>query len=116
MFTHREGHRLLGRVSVTLADVMRGAGFPDTLSYAFSIYDPHGWRFHPAWGFCLPGCAGVPVRHAAAGCGQNLLVCGKALPMEQDALNDARMAPDVMATGYLAGRVAGAAEHCETAG
>lgn len=47
-------------------------------------------------------------------------VCGKALPMEQDALNYARMAPDVMVTGYLAGRVAGAgggaAERCETAG
>ena len=40
--------------------------------------------------------------------------------MEQDALNYARMAPDVMVTGYLAGRVAGAgggaAERCETAG
>ena len=43
-------------------------------------------------------------------------VCGKAMPMEQDALNYARMAPDVMVTGYLAGRVAGAAERCETAG
>ena len=47
-------------------------------------------------------------------------VCGKALAMEQDALNYARMAPDVMVTGYLAGRVAGAgggaAERCETAG
>ena len=109
---------MLGRVSVTLADVMRGAGFPDTLP----PMTPMGGAStrQDGWDFCLPGCAGVPVRHAAAGCGQNLLVCGKALPMEQDALNYARMAPDVMVTGYLAGRVAGAgggaAERCETAG
>ncbi|MCI5765430.1 MAG: hypothetical protein MR219_02060 [Clostridiales bacterium] len=36
-----------------------------------------------------------------------MLVRGKALSMDQDALNYARMAPDVMCVGYLAGRVAG---------
>ena len=113
---------MLGRVSVTLADVMRGAGFPDTLSYAFSTYDPHGWSFHPTGrlGLLPARMRRCPCAPCCRGMWTNLLVYGKALPMEQDALHYARMAPDVMVTGYLAGRVAdaggGAAERCETAG
>ena len=51
--------------------------------------------------------APVPLRALLPREIDNMLVRGKALSMDQDALNYARMAPDVMCVGYLAGRVAG---------
>ena len=113
MLTPREGRRLCGRVCVTLEDVMRGTAFADTLCHTFSTYDPHGRSFHPAGRLGLlpaqdaPRYAPVPLRALLPREIDNLLVCGKALSMDQDALNYARMAPDVMCVGYLAGRVAG---------
>lgn len=113
MLTPREDRRLCGRVCVTLEDVMRGNAFADTLCHTFSTYDPHGRSFHPSGRLgLLPAqdatrYAPVPLRALLPRGIDNMLVCGKALSMDQDALNYARMAPDVMCVGYLAGRVAG---------
>lgn len=113
MLTPREDRRLCGRVCVTLEDVMRGSAFADTLCHTFSTYDPHGRSFHPSGRLGLlpaqdaPRYAPVPLRALLPREIDNMLVCGKALSMDQDALNYARMAPDVMCVGYLAGRVAG---------
>ena len=77
------------------------------------LHDPHGRSFHPAGRLRLlpaqdaPRYAPVPLRALLPREIDNMLVCGKALSMDQDALNYARMAPDVMCVGYLAGRVAG---------
>lgn len=113
MLTPREDRRLCGRVCVTLEDVMRGTAFADTLCHTFSTYDPHGRSFHPSGRLgLLPAqdatrYAPVPLRALLPREIDNMLICGKALSMDQDALNYARMAPDVMCVGYLAGRVAG---------
>lgn len=109
MLTPREGRRLCGRVCVTLEDVMRGSAFADTLCHTFSTYDPHGRSFHPSGRLgLLPAqdatrYAPVPLRALLPREIDSMLVCGKALSMDQDALNYARMAPDVMCVGYLAG-------------
>lgn len=77
------------------------------------LHDPHGRSFHPAGRLrLLPAqdatrYAPVPLRALLPREIDNMLVCSKALSMDQDALNYARMAPDVMCVGYLAGRVAG---------
>lgn len=77
------------------------------------LHDPHGRSFHPAGRLRLlpaqdaPRYAPVPLRALLPREIDSMLVCGKALSMDQDALNYARMAPDVMCVGYLAGRVAG---------
>ena len=77
------------------------------------LNDPHGRSFHPAGRLrLLPAqdatrYAPVPLRALLPREIDNMLVCGKALSMDQDALNYARMALDVMCVGYLAGRVAG---------
>ena len=77
------------------------------------LHDPHGRSFHPAGRLrLLPAqdatrYAPVPLRALLPREIDNMLVRGKALSMDQDALNYARMAPDVMCVGYLAGRVAG---------
>ena len=77
------------------------------------LHDPHGRSFHPAGRLrLLPAqdatrYAPVPLRALLPREIDNMLVRGKALSMDQDALNYARMAPDVMCVGYLAGRVTG---------
>ena len=77
------------------------------------LHDPHGRSFHPSGRLgLLPAqdatrYAPVPLRALLPREIDNMLVRGKALSMDQDALNYARMAPDVMCVGYLAGRVAG---------
>ena len=66
------------------------------------LHDPHGRSFHPAGRLGLlpaqdaPRYAPVPLRALLPREIDNMLVCGKALSMDQDALNYARMAPDVM--------------------
>lgn len=91
---------------------MRGTTFEDTLCHTFSTYDPHGRSFHAAGRLGLlpaqdaPRYAPVPLRALLPREIDNLLVCGKALSMDQDALNYARMAPDVMSVGYVAGLLA----------
>ena len=69
------------------------------------LHDPHGRSFHPAGRLGLlpaqdaPRYAPVPLRALLPREIDNMLVCGKALSMDQDALNYARMAPDVMCVG-----------------
>ena len=112
MLTVREGRRLCGRACVTLEDVVRGVTPPDTLCHGFSTYDPHGRSFRLAGRLGLlpaqdsPRYVPVPYGAMLPKEVDNLLVCGKALSMDQDAMNYARMSPDVMCVGYLAGRIA----------
>lgn len=71
------------------------------------LHDPHGRSFHPAGRLrLLPAqdatrYAPVPLRALLPREIDNMLVCGKALSMDQDAFNYARMAPDVMCVGAI---------------
>lgn len=71
------------------------------------LHDPHGRSFHPSGRLgLLPAqdatrYAPVPLRALLPREIDNMLVRGKALSMDQDALNYARMAPDVMCAGAI---------------
>ncbi|GEM_PF-1156046 len=71
------------------------------------LHDPHGRSFHPAGRLRLlpaqdaPRYAPVPLRALLPREIDNMLVCGKALSMDQDVFNYARMAPDVMCVGAI---------------
>ena len=71
------------------------------------LHDPHGRSFHPSGRLgLLPAqdatrYAPVPLRALLPRKIDNMLVCGKALSMDQDALNYARMALDVMCAGAI---------------
>ncbi len=112
MLTVRESRRLKGRAYLTLRDVMRGETPRDTIYHAYSTHDPHGRCLS------LPGRLGImpalgKARYVPVPYGtllprevDNLLVCGKALSMDQESFNYIRMAPDIMCVGYLAGWIA----------
>lgn len=112
MMTVRESRRIRGKACIKLSDVFRGRTGPDTIYEAMSDYDTHSRCF------TISGRFGVlamhaPIKFTSVPYGallpetvDNLIVCGKAISVEQDLVAYLRMCPDVMCIGYAAGMAA----------
>ena len=112
MMTVRESRRIEGRECIRLSDVFRGRTGPDVIYEAMSDYDTHSRSF------TLNGRLGVlpmhaPIQFTSVPYGalmprkiDNMLVCGKAISVEQDVVAYLRMCPDIMCTGHAVGLAA----------
>ena len=112
MLTVRESRRIVGRDCIKLSDVFRGKTGPDTIYEAMSDYDTHSRCFTMAGRFGVLAMH-APIKFTSIPYGallpkqvDNLLVCGKALSVEQDLIAYLRMCPDIMCLGYATGMAA----------
>lgn len=103
--TVRESRRVHGRTRITFRNAVRETHYADALCEAYSTYDPHGRCLH-LWGRLglLPALGkaryvSIPLRAVTVSEAFNLLIAGKAISCDQDALNYIRMSGDVATLG-----------------
>ncbi len=108
----RERRRIVGDFTLDWVDQINQRTFPDSIVYAQSDYDSHGYQIHPF--FMLrparpPGDSRyqyhsyVPYRCLLPKGVEGMLVVGIALSVHRDALPIVRMQPDQQNLGYAAG-------------
>lgn len=103
----RERRRIVGDFTVTLLDQMAGRTYPDTIVYAMTNYDTHGYTVSPHsqlkhplrtrfWSY-------LPYRCLLPKGLDGILVSGIGISAHRDAQPLVRMQPDVQNQGYAAG-------------
>ena len=109
----RERRRIVGDVTVTELDVVRGRTWPDTVMHGKSNYDMHGFSTSPLFMFYEHPSgdtdADLPFRALLPAGLEGLLATGLGISATRDAMPILRMQPDVMNQGWAAGLAAAAA-------
>ncbi len=110
MIQTRERRRITGEKTLTPVDVAMQRTFADTIGYANSSFDSHGFVVHPLFALKAPAHAKYPtyIPYGALIPKEvdGLLVAGIGLSVHRDAVASVRMQPDVQNLGYAAGRAA----------
>ncbi|MFZ7945928.1 FAD-dependent oxidoreductase [Neobacillus sp. 19] len=104
----RETRRIDGRYALTIADVVEGRKFEDTIAlsgYPIDIHDPSG-KGVQAKDIEGDGSYGIPYRCLIPKQIENLLVAGRCMSTTHEALATTRLTPSAMATGQAAGTAA----------
>ncbi|MBI4979652.1 MAG: FAD-dependent oxidoreductase [Spirochaetes bacterium] len=112
LINSRERERIVGDYTLDWIDIAASRTFPDSIVYAKSDYDSHGWQIHPY--FALRPMrdptnqrrnffAYVPYRCILPSGIDGMLVVGLATSAHRDALPIIRMQPDLHNQGYAAG-------------
>jgi len=103
----RERRRIVGDVTITPMDLILGRTWPDTVCYAKSNFDSHGFTVHPIFFAMPPGhedfAAFVPLRALLPKGLDGIVVTGLAVSAQRDAMPLIRMQPDVQNQGYAMG-------------
>ena len=101
----RETRRLVGRYVLSGLDAINCVHFDDDVacgSYMIDIHDPHGKR--KALGGEITGtCYGIPYRSLTPKTIKNLLVAGRCISTDRQALASLRVMASCMGTGQAAG-------------
>jgi len=107
----RERRRIVGDVTISPMDLILGRTWPDSVVYAKSNFDSHGFTVHPLFFAMPPGhedyAAFVPLRALLPKGLDGIVVTGLAVSAQRDAMPLIRMQPDVQNQGYAMG-IAGA--------
>ena len=104
----RETRRIDGQYVLTIADVVEGRKFEDTIAlsgYPIDIHDPSG-KGVQAKDIEGDGSYGIPYRCLVPKKMDNLLVAGRCISTTHEALATTRLTPSAMATGQAAGTAA----------
>ncbi len=105
----RERRRIIGEYFVTPTDILAGRTYQDSIAFAHSMFDTHGFTTHPVWFIKQPEeghksyDAYIPYRSLIPEKLDGVLVCALGISAHRDALPVLRMQPDVQNTGYAAG-------------
>jgi len=103
----RERRRIVGDATVSPMDIVLGRTWPDTVVYAKSNFDSHGFTVHPIFYGMPPDHAGltayVPYRALLPKGLDGILVTGLGISAHRDAMPVIRMQPDVQNQGYACG-------------
>ena len=106
----RERRRIVGDVTITPMDLILGRTWPDSVCYAKSNFDSHGFTVHPIFFAMPPGhedfSAFVPLRALLPKGLDGIVVTGLAVSAQRDAMPLIRMQPDVQNQGYAMGMAA----------
>lgn len=109
----RERRRIVGDVTVTELDVVRGRTWPDTIMHGSSNFDMHGFSTSPLLMFWVhPSddlAADLPFRALLPQGLEGVLATGLGISATRDAMPILRMQPDVQNQGWAAGLAAAAA-------
>jgi hypothetical protein len=104
----RESRRIVGRYTLTAADVLAGRRFDDAVArsaYPIDIHNPSGsgtttHRLSPGESYEIPYRCLVPIDR------ERLLVAGRCISTTHEALASTRLTPTVMTLGQAAGTAA----------
>jgi hypothetical protein len=104
----RESRRIVGRYTLTAADVLQGRRFDDAVArsaYPIDVHNPSGSgtttrRLPPGQSYEIPFRCLVPVNR------EQLLVAGRCISTTHEALASTRLTPTVMTLGQAAGTAA----------
>ena len=113
----RERRRIVGDYTLTVFDFLTHRTFPDSIAFASSGYDTHGYVVDPALLVRHPAgklTCYVPYRCLLPRGWDGLLVTGIALSAHRDAQPVVRMQPDIQNQGYAAGVAAAMAARSGT--
>ena len=103
----RERRRIVGDVTITPMDLILGRTWPDSVVYAKSNFDSHGFTVHPIFFATPPGhedySAFVPLRAMLPKGFDGIVVTGLGVSAQRDAMPLIRMQPDVQNQGYAMG-------------
>jgi hypothetical protein len=103
----RERRRIVGDVTITPMDLILGRTWPDSVCYAKSNFDSHGFTVHPIFFAMPPGhedySAFVPLRAMLPKGFDGIVVTGLGVSAQRDAMPLIRMQPDVQNQGYAMG-------------
>jgi flavin-dependent dehydrogenase len=103
----RERRQVVGDFFLTPMDVYLGRTFPDTVVWANSNFDSHGYTIHPMFLLRPPDrqalSCGVPYRCLLPEGVEGMLVTGLAVSAHRDVMPVIRMQPDIQNQGYAAG-------------
>jgi hypothetical protein len=103
----RESRRIIGDYVLTADDVRSGARPPDTIALGSHGIDIHSTQASPAHHMdYFPRAYGIPYRCLLPRGLDNVLVAGRCLSSEHEALASARVMAQAMATGEAAGTAA----------
>jgi flavin-dependent dehydrogenase len=103
----RERRQIVGDFFLSPMDVYLGRTFPDTVVWADSNFDSHGYTIHPMFMLrppdrkTLPCC--VPYRCLLPRGVEGILVTGLAVSAHRDVMPVIRMQADIQNQGYAAG-------------
>jgi len=104
----RESRRIVGEYIITKEDVLEGRTFPDCIAkgaYPIDIHDPKGGPHY--FYFIKEGRSyDVPYRSIVPKRVDNLLIAGRAVSCDHDALGSVRNQATVAAIGHAAGAAA----------
>jgi hypothetical protein len=109
----RESRRIVGRYTLTAADVLEARQFDDAVArsaYPIDVHNPSGSgtvtkRLAPGKSYEVPFRCLVPVNR------EQLLVAGRCISTTHEALASVRLTPTVMTLGQAAGTAAAMAVH-----
>ncbi len=106
----RERRRIAGEKTVTPVDILSGRTYSDTVAYATSSFDSHGFMTHPLFSLMppehikhpvwIPYGALIPQKI------DGILVVGLGMSVHRDSVPTIRMQSDVQNLGYAAGYAA----------
>ena len=104
----RERRRIVGDFCLDWLDVLNERTFPDSVVYACSNYDSHGYQVHPHFALARVDrkqkyWTYVPYRCLLPKGVEGILVVGIGISAHRDAMPIARMQPDQGNLGYAAG-------------
>ena len=106
----RERRRIVGDVTISPMDIILGRTWPDSVAFAKSNFDSHGFTVHPVFVAMPPDkqslSVSVPLRALLPQGLDGLLVTGLGVSAHRDAMPVIRMQPDVQNQGYACGRAA----------
>lgn len=103
----RERRQIVGDFCLSPMDVYLGRTFPDTVVFANSNFDSHGFTIHPMFMLRPPDrkalTCRVPYRCLLPQGIEGILVTGLAVSAHRDVMPVIRMQPDIQNQGYAAG-------------
>ncbi|MCX7049082.1 MAG: FAD-dependent oxidoreductase [Candidatus Sumerlaeota bacterium] len=103
----RERRRIVGDFCIDWLDIVNERTFPDSVTYAASNYDSHGYQIHPFFSVTQVSRkifhAYMPYRCMLPKGMEGILVVGLGISAHRDAMPILRMQPDLHNLGYAAG-------------
>lgn len=114
----RERRQIRGEYELSPIDFFRDHTFSDSICFASSNFDSHGFTVHPVFILKAPDktrmWVHVPYRALLPRKLDNVLVTGLGISAQRDVLPVVRMIPDVQNQGYAAGYAAATAQQQNT--
>lgn len=103
----RERRRIVGDYTITPLDIINGKKYFDTIAFAESSFDSHGFYIHPVFLLNPPDHrqyrSNVPYRALLPKGLDGIIVTGLGISAHRDAMPALRMQPDVQNLGYASG-------------